>query len=194
MKRIGKTITKRWPVLLSGFLTLLAAQSFALQPALAAPASSYDPVRLRQMLLGIHGFDKAALESASTNAPEILMSLANDPNEQMVVRRQAVKGLRWYPEDGVLGFIEQQAPSAPRTLKRLYLASLSGFAATHPARVTAVAATAIEDPDVAVRRDALTLSDRLGATPQVKSILQSRLAREPDAGLRAEIQSRLGTR
>jgi hypothetical protein len=192
MMRIGARKTAGWPVLLGAWLMFLAAQSLGFGPAQAAPASSYDPARLRQVLLNIHGYDKAALEAASTDVSEILMTLANDPEELMVVRRQAVKGLRLYPEDGVMNFIEQQAPSAPRTLKRLYLSSLNGFAATHPARVSALVAANLEDADVSVRLDAVRLSDRLGATPQVKSILQSRLSREPDAQLRVEIQRRLG--
>ena len=191
MKYIGARITAGLPVLLSGLLVLLAAQWLWPGPALAAPASSYDPARLRQVLLNIHGYDKLALEAASTNVSEILMSLAGDPNEAMVVRRQAIKGLRLYPEDGVMNFIEQEAPSAPRSLKRLYLSSLSGFAASHPARVSALVAASLEDADASVRMDAVRLSDQLGATPQVKSLLQSRFSREPDAGLRAEIQRRL---
>ena len=191
MKHHSPSIPVSLLVLLGGLLAALAAHSALPAPAWAAPASSYDPARLRQVLLSIHGYGKTALEAASTNVSEILTMIAGDPNEPMAIRRQAVKGLRLYPEDGVMTFIEKEAPTAPRTLKRLYLSSLSGFTATHPARVSALVAAHLEDADVTVRMDAVRLTDQLGATPQVQSILQNRMAREPDAGLRAEIQRRL---
>jgi hypothetical protein len=178
---------------LAALLGFLAAPGPSVPLAQGAPASSYDPARLRQALLSIHGFSKEALEAATTNAPDVLMLLAADPEEEMAVRRQAVKALRFYPEDGVMSFIEQQAPSAPRGLKRLYLSSLGGFVTSHPERVSVMAAAALEDADRSIRLDALKVADRLGARPEVRAMLQSRLAREADPGLRLEIQRRLGS-
>ena len=156
------------------------------------PSVTYNPERVRALLLSIHGYTREGLQAASTNADEILMMLAGDGQEEMVVRRQAIKGLRLFPSDGTLSFIEREVGGAPEGLKRLYLSSLGGFAQAFPDRVGALAESALNDPLVNVRFSALKLTGELGQTPRVRSMLQSRLAAEPDAKLRAAIQQRLG--
>lgn len=155
------------------------------------PSVEYRPERVRALMLSIHGYTKAALQAASVDAEQILMMYAGDPQEAMVVRRQAVKGLRLFPQDSTLRFIESTMPGSPEGLKRLYLDSLEGFAAGFPDRVTALAGTALNDPLVTVRSSALHLTGVLQQTAGVRQMLESRLAVEPDAGLRSRIQQRL---
>lgn len=163
--------------------------------ALSAPAATtYDPERVRTLMLSIHGYTREALDAASTDVPEILMMLAGDGQEQLTVRRQAVKGLSLYPSDEVLTFIENRVPAAPPPLKRLYLNSLGRFGQSFPDRVGALAETYLNDPELTVRYSALKLASQLESSPRVRTMLQSRLTREPDAQLRSEIEKRLALR
>ena len=156
------------------------------------PSVTYNPERVRALLLSIHGYTREGLQAASTNADEILMMFAGHGQEEMVIRRQAIKGLRLFPSDGTLSFIEREVGGAPEGLKRLYLSSLGGFAPAYPDRVGTLAESALNDPLVNVRFSALKLTGELGQTPRVRSMLQSRLAAEPDARLRTAIEQRLG--
>jgi len=175
-------------------LALLLTASWFACPVIAEAqqATQYRPDRVRAMMTSIHGYTREGLEGASSNVDEILMMLAADDQEQMLVRRQAIKGLRLYTTADVLSFIEQNSAAAPESLKRLYLSSAAGFAGAFPARVQALAEANLNDSEVNVRFSALKLSDALRATPQLTTMLQSRLALESDAGLRAAIQRRLG--
>jgi hypothetical protein len=159
--------------------------------AQAQQATEYRPDRIRALMTSIHGYTRAGLEAASTNVDEILMSLADDEQELMLVRRQAIKGLRLYPTAEVLSFIEQESVSAPANLKRLYLSSAAGFAQGFPERVRTLAETHLNDESVNVRFSALKLSGALEQGVQVRTMLQNRLALEPDQKLRSAIQARL---
>ncbi|MEE8555614.1 MAG: HEAT repeat domain-containing protein, partial [bacterium] len=147
--------------------------------------------RVRTLMLSIHGFTLAQLNAVSTDVPEILMTLADDGGELMLVRRQSIKGMRLYPTEPLLTFIEDRVDEAPLGLKRLYLSSLGGFAASDPARVTPLMEQALDDPDITVRYAALNLASQLGSTQEVQSILQTRLSVEPDGGLRGSIERQL---
>ena len=157
-----------------------------------ARATTYDPERVRALMMSIHGYTREGLEGASTNVPEILMTLAGDGREETVVRRQSVKGLSLYPTEEVLTFIEKELVSAPLHLKRLYLNSLGGFAQGFPDRVSTVAETYLNDPELVLRYSALKLTGRVGQTPRVRTMLETRLTHEPDLKLRKEIEKRLG--
>jgi hypothetical protein len=163
----------------------------AVEEELLSRATTYDPERVRALMLSIHGYTYAALESVSTDVPRILMMLAGDDRELMVVRRQAVKGLKLYPQADVLTFIENQVGRVPEPLRRLYLGTLGGFALGFPDRVSAIAETYLNDPELLVRYAALTLAGQLEPSPRVRSILETSLEREQDATLRSAIRKQL---
>ncbi len=154
------------------------------------PATEYRPERVRILLMSIHGFTLAALNAASTDVAAILAGFI-DGGELMVVRRQAVKALRWFPSAEMLTFIEERVYTAPAGLKHLYLQSLGGFAAVAPERTTTVMAAMIDDADVTVRYAALHLSRALQSGPAVRAVLEGRLERESHRGLRQAIEERL---
>lgn len=156
---------------------------------LTPQATSFEPEKVRTLMLSIHGYTRAQLEAASTDVDQVLMVLADDPDELMLVRRQAVKGLRLYPTEEVLNFIEGRVDQAPLGLKRLYLSSLSGFVNSHPGRVTAIMEDALNDSEITIRYAGLNLARKLEGDGQVNSILQQRLDTEPDPTLRNRISS-----
>lgn len=161
--------------------------------AAAQQAAEYRPDRVRALMSSIHGYTREGLEAASTNVNEIMMMLAADDQEQVFIRRQAIKGLRLYPTDEVLTFIEQKSVSAPANLKRLYLSSAAGFVQAFPDRVATLAETHLSDESVNVRYSALKLSGALQASARVRTMLQNRLALEPDQKLRSAIQAKLNS-
>lgn len=178
-----------------------SAQELNLAPGIAIgegepleAATEFRPERVRTLLKSIHGFTLPALVATSTDVTEILTGFIDDVNEPMVVRRQAVKALKWFPTDAMLTFIEQRVYVAPAGLKHLYLQGLSGFAHLAPQRVEAVMAVAMEDADITVRYAALNLSRSLGPSTQAASVLRGRLDRELDSRLRKAIEERLEMR
>lgn len=205
MRRLLQPGRRTILALLAGLVTVGASSAPAQQvPGRLAPgggpgagdealgmAASYDPERVRTLMLSIHGFTLAQLNAVSTDVPEILMTLADDGGELMLVRRQSIKGMRLYPTEPLLTFIGDRVDQAPLGLKRLYLSSLGGFAASDPARVTPLMEQALDDPDITVRYAALNLASKLSSTQEVQSILQTRLSVEPDGGLRGSIERQL---
>ena len=178
-----------------------SAQELNLAPGIAIgegepleAATEFRPERVRTLLKSIHGFTLPALVATSTGVTEILTGFIDDANEPMVVRRQAVKALKWFPTDAILTFIEERVYVAPAGLKHLYLQGLSGFAHLAPQRVEAVMAVAMEDADITVRYAALNLSRSLGPSTQAASVLRGRLDRELDSHLRKAIEERLEMR
>ena len=209
--REAKHATRAWRKLRNSFLLGIltwssltgatSAQEFQLRPLNPVDdrrpleaATEYRPERVRTLLKSIHGFTLPALVATSTGVTEILTGFIDDVNEPMVVRRQAIKALKWFPTDAMLTFIEQRVYVAPAGLKHLYLQGLSGFAHLAPQRVEAVMAVAMEDADITVRYAALNLSRSLGPSTQAASVLRGRLDRELDSRLRKAIEERLEMR
>jgi hypothetical protein len=161
-------------------------------PAAPPPAATTpDPDRVRTLLRALHGFSRAALDTASADVAAILMRFIDDPAEAVLVKRQAIKALGLYPTDSVLAFIEARAPAAPNPYKPLFVGSLGAFAASQPVRVTAAVTPLLADPDVGVRAAAAHLANTLPPSPTLKAALQDRIAVEPSADLRAKLRSAL---
>jgi hypothetical protein len=158
------------------------------------PATVRDPAAVRTLLSAIHGFTREQLEAASTDVPAILHGFIDDAGEPMLVRRQAVKALAYYPNAANLAFIAGRVDGAPLGLKRLYLGSLAGFGAVDAAGVSAILERALGDANVTVRQAAVGTAARLAELPVVRSTLQSHAASEPDPALRRQIQQALQAR
>ena len=176
---------------------VLAVTAFMLlgcAPAQAQPlpATTQNPERVRNLMLAIHGFSYDALQAASTDVPAILRGFIDDPAENVIVRRQAIKGLRYYPSDENFAFIQTRLDGAPIGLRRLYILTLAGFDATHHDRIVDMVGPLLADPDVGTRHATLALCGRLNADARLRGLLENRLPEESEAGVRRAINRVLG--
>lgn len=160
-------------------------------PRPAEPAETRSPESVRRVLRSIHGFTRAALDAASTDVPDILMAIADDPDEAMALRRQAVKALGLYPDEAVLAFIEAEFADAPDSLQRIYLTTLRAFADTAPERATHIAAERLSHQDALMRNAALELAKRLPSSDRLVTALSTQLQQETDPNLRRELEETL---
>jgi hypothetical protein len=151
-------------------------------------ATEYDPERVRNHLRAIHGFTRARLEAASTDVPRILMGWIADPTEPMLIRRQAIKALKFYASGETFAFIRAELPQAPTPLQMLFLGTLQAHTGIRPAEVAEVAKPYLDSGAVVVRHAAVSLIGRLGDTEGRRQMLRKRLATEPDPGVRRAIQ------
>ena len=155
------------------------------------PATIYDPERVRMHLLAIHGFTREQLEAASTEVDQVLRGLIDGPGEPVVVKRQAIKALRHYPNVETLDFIAARLSGAPPTLQRLFLGTLEKFPARNDGRLERLVEPLLESSDLSVRHAAVGLAAKLEATPRLRSALEAVLSGETDPALRNSIRGLL---
>ena len=160
------------------------------QPPLP-PASQYAPERIRTALMAVHGFSREALDAISIQVPQILMGFVDDPSETLLVRRQAIKALKLYPSDAAFRFIQGHLAAAPQGLKVLLLGSLAPYASTRTAELVPLLAAELQSPDVVVRHAAVSLAAKAGGQVQVRSLLSTHLASEPERTVRSAIETAL---
>jgi len=159
-------------------------------PALP-PASQYAPERIRTALMAVHGFSREALDATSIQVPQILMGFVDDPSEALLVRRQAIKALKLYPSDAAFRFIQGHLAAAPQGLKVLLLESLAPYASTRTAELVPLLQAELQSPDVVVRHAAVSLAAKAGGQVQVRSLLSTHLASEPERTVRSAIETAL---
>ena len=157
------------------------------------PSAMYDPSRVRTLLMHIHGFTQAQLDAVSTDIPQILTALIDDPDEPMLIRRQAIKALRLYPSEETFRFIADRLGSSSVALQVLYLGSLAAFRETSGEELMPILESMLDHQDVVVRHTAVGLAGRLRLALNTESLLVDRLSVEPDSGVRQAIQKQLST-
>ncbi len=153
------------------------------------PATQYAPERIRTALMAIHGFTREQLDAISIQVPQILMGFVDDANESVLVQRQAVKALKLYPGDGTFAFLQGHLSAAPQGLKVLLLDSLAPYASTRSAELIPLLQTQLQSPDVVVRHAAVSLAAQAGGSVQMRGLLSSHLASEPDRSVRSAIET-----
>lgn len=196
---IRLTVTAGLAVLLLAAAPAAQAQLRARHPALATAAPggdgpllvAYAPQRLRNRLMAIHGFSRDDLNSVSTDVAAILRGFILDPAEAMVVRRQAIKALRLYPDETNFQFIREHIAEAPLNLKRLYVGSLRGFAPARAGEITGMLEPLLASPERTLRHAALGLAETLPPSEALRTMLRNRLPLEPEPDVRQRIQQML---
>ena len=184
-------------VVVVGAYPAMAQQKINIPPTIGkstalTPATTQNPARLRNLLQAIHGFSKDSLEAASTDVPVLLRGFISDPAETITVRRQAIKALRFYPDEENLVFIKSRVNQAPAGLKRLYTTSLGRFAGTLQTPAASVLTALVEDSDAGVRHAAIGAAQTLGLTAELRTSLVNRLAKETDGPVRRALSKALG--
>jgi len=191
-------------LLLAALLSLPATLAWAQQPGAAftppakgaasgqgqalQPATTYDLNQLRLVLRAYHGFTAEALQAATTEVPRALRELAGNPAEAMLVRRQAVKALGLFPDPQSFTFVSAGLNETNIGLKRLYVAALAPYAATHGAEVTALLNAPLNDGDALVRTHAAKVALKVPVSEGLRGLVNSRLQVEADANVRGELQ------
>ena len=182
------------------FLSPAAAQEFKLNPPRKLqekslnPATSNNPVRLRNMLLAIHGFTRIRLDAASTDVPAILQGFIDSPSESITVKRQAIKALKLYPTGENLAFIEGRINSSPLGLQRLYISSLAGFIGNNEDQVANLLIPLVGNPDITIRQVAVGVAGILQLNTPLRSALEKRLDIETESSFRRAINRALAPR
>ena len=156
-----------------------------------APATVFAPERVRTQLRGFHGFTRARLDAVSTDVPSILRGWIADPDEPMLIRRQAIKALKLYPSAETFAFIRGRISTAPPVLQMLFLGSLQPHAAARPDEVGELVKTYLDGGDVVVRHAAVALAEQLDEAELRRGLLRKRLAVEPDPAVRRAINRAL---
>lgn len=186
-------------LLLAAATSAAQAQLQARRPAVGAPPPGgdgpvvviYAPQRVRNRLQAIHGFSRDDLNSVSTDVPAILRSFVLNPAESMVVRRQAIKALRFFPDETNFQFIREHIADAPLNLKRLYVGSLRGFSPGRAGEITVMLEPLLASPERTVRHAAVGLAAELPPNDTLRTLLRNRLSLEPEPALRQRIQQLL---
>lgn len=156
-----------------------------------AQATTRNPARLRTQLMALHGFSRAGLEAASTDVAAILRGFISDSGESMFIQRQAIKALRIYPSDENFALIRGNINGAPEGLQRLYLHGLADYAGERDEQIGTLVTPLLNSNAVGVRHAAAGLSRKLRLSGSLRASLQTRLADEPDAGVRSAIEKAL---
>lgn len=155
-------------------------------------ASEFRPNKIREQLLSYHGVSKEQLDAVSTNAATILTGFIRDTNEKIIVQRQAIKALKFYPTDEVFEFIKVHMQSAAPPMQQLYLIGLKVYAASKPTEVTELVRAMLQSQNEVTRHATVSL---LGSTarhtPLARQALESSLQTEEHTSVRNAIEAAL---